>query len=314
MAEDGTAGDADPNSPHRPFSPPPDSGWSSPTPDGGTEPAAWSAPSGGYRPPGGHGYGPAGEYGPAGGYGQQQTTPPTGPFPTYGPYQPPRKSHTGLIVGLSVGAAVLLLAGGLAVLGVAASSGRATARAGGEVTPATAAPTPTPSPSSPVPTSPAPAPAVTLRIPGAVAGYKQMKGGIAKRSITEMRRKMGNSASAQTKIALYTKGLSHLVFVGLSGADEPEAAAELADSPSAAVDSVFSGSGVNDPKDFPTGSVGGVLRCGKVRQQGITVAICAWADSSALLALHADRVTPKRLSTILLSFHGASVRGVIAGA
>jgi hypothetical protein len=154
---------------------------------------------------------------------------------------------------------------------------------------------------------------VTLRIPGSAAGYKQMKGSIAKRSLTQLRRDLGKG-SGHAKVALYSKGSSRLVFIGISGADDSQVAAELDDSPSVAVDQVFTGSGINDPKDYPAGSVGGVLRCGKLRQQGISVAVCAWADSSALLSVQANGVTAKQLSGILLAFHGASVRTAIPGA
>jgi hypothetical protein len=231
----------------------------------------------------------------------------------YGSYQqPPKKSRTGLIVGLAAGAAVLLVAGGLAVVGVIGSSEMTTARNNGNFTPA--APPPTPLSSSPAPTPTQAAPSVTLKIPGSVAGYGQMKGSVAKRHIQDMRQEMRKTASSyggivdKAKIALYTKGSAQLVFIGLSGADSPLIAAALSLSPSREVDSVFMGSGITNPKDYSAGARGGVLRCGKTRQQGISVAICAWADPSALITLQANGISPKELSSITLHFHDAAVR------
>jgi hypothetical protein len=293
MADDGTAGVPDPN----PWQQPQQPGWQSPSHEYRAEPTAatWSSPSSEY--------------------GSYQTPPPNGAPWMYGSYQqPPKKSRTGLIVGLAVGAAVLLLGGGLAVVGLAGSSERTTARNDGDFTPAASVPTPSPSSPAPTPSPTQAAPGVTLKVPGSVAGYGQMKGSIAKRTIQDMRRKMGKAASGyegifdKSKIALYAKGSSRLVFIGLSGADSPLIAGELSRSPSGEVDSVFMGGGISDPKDYSAGSRGGVLRCGKTRQQGISVSMCAWADQSALITLQANGVSPKKLSSIMLSFHDASVR------
>jgi hypothetical protein len=294
MADDGTAGTPDPNpTPLQPREP----GRRSPAPGYGPEPAAPAWPS------------------PSSEYGAYQTPAPVGTPWMYGSYQqPPKKSRTGLIVGLAVaGAAVLLLGGGLVFAGLAGSSAKTTARNDGNLTPAVA--TPEPSPSSPAPTpTPTQAPrAATLEIPGSAAGYGQLKGSIAKRSIQQMRRSMGRTSavSGKAKIALYTKGSSHLIFFGISGADDPEIAAELSNSPSSSVDSVFVGGGIRGPKDYPAGSMGGVLRCAKTRQQGVSLAMCAWADPSVLITLQADGVSPKKLSSILHAFHDASVRNAI---
>jgi hypothetical protein len=305
MADYGTAGTPDPNPTQPPQPPQPpqpqEPGWQSASPEYGPGPAAAAWPS------------------PPSEYGSYQTPPPAGAPWMYGPYQqPPKKPRTGLIVGLAVGAGVLLLAGGLAVVGLAGASKKTTAQNDGNFTPA--APTPRPSSSSPAPTpTPTPtraAPGVTLKIPGSVAGFEQMNGSIAKRSIQALRRGMdkASSLSDKSKIAIYTKGSSRLIFVGISGADSPRLAAELSASPSSEVDSVFIGGGITNPKDYPAGSIGGVLRCGKLRQQGISVAICAWADPSALITLQASGVSVKELSSIMLSFHDASVRKGIPAA
>src|SRR5882757_7402204 len=99
MADYGTAGTPDPNptQPPRPQEPV----WQSPSPEYGPGPAAAAWPS------------------PPSEYGSYQTPPPAGAPWMYGSYQqPPKKPRTGLIVGLAVGAGVLLLAGGLAVVGL----------------------------------------------------------------------------------------------------------------------------------------------------------------------------------------------------
>jgi hypothetical protein len=155
---------------------------------------------------------------------------------------------------------------------------------------------------------------VSLKIPTSVAGYKQLKGSVTKRAIQDMRKKMGGGSSLENqiygkaKIALYTKGSSRLVFIGLAGSDSPVIAKELSLSPSSEVDSVFAGSGIDNPKDYSVGSRGGVLRCGKMKQQGISVSVCAWANPSALITLEANGVTPKQLASIVNTFHDASVR------
>jgi hypothetical protein len=231
----------------------------------------------------------------------------------YGPYQqPPKKSRTGLIVGLAVGAAVLLAGGAVTVVALTGSSEHTTARNNGLFTPAASPTTPAPS-TSPPKARTRPARSVTLRPPSSAAGYKQMKGSIVKRSLDAMRAQMGK-LSDNAKIAIYSKGASRLVYIGISGADDRQIASELSRSPSSEVDAVFMGSGITNPKDYPTGSIGGVLRCGKTRQQASAVTICAWADSSAVITLEAGAITPQKLSSILLTFHNASIRTAVPGA
>ncbi|MFL6055182.1 MAG: hypothetical protein ACJ72W_20075 [Actinoallomurus sp.] len=249
----------------------------------------WGTPS--------HPYGPAPYQGgpiPGGG------VPPGGPAPwqPYGPGPvPPKKSRAGLIIALATAGAVIVF-GGLAVL-VGLSSG-GTPKTGA----ATAAPSGAP---EATPTDPA----HSIGLPASVGDYRRITGSVADRLAQNMRKSMGKSGStyAKAKIGIYLKkgdAGQPLVFVGRSGGDIPDLAAELrARSASEEVDSISMGMGVTDTSDFPAGPLGGVLRCGK----GVTGgnAACAWADGSVVgMVLTPTNSDPVSLGATTLALRNAA--------
>jgi hypothetical protein len=257
--------------------PPPAGGQWPNEPQGGT-------PYGGQDPYGTPGYGApgyGGSYGGQGGFGG------TAPYGTqYGPVmEPPKKSRTGLIVGLVIGG-VVVIGGAAALIGLSAS--------GDDKKPAAATTSTAPSPSSSPSAVDAGLPH-SIVVPRSVGDYRQMTGSVADRIAATMRKSMGQSQGAyaeaysKAKIAIYSKNgdAAHpLIFVGMAGNDSPAIANELKSrSASEEVDSTFLGMGLGDAKDYPAGPLGGVLRCGTGPLGAGTAAACAWADSSTVGAV-----------------------------
>lgn len=239
-----------------------------------------------------------------------------GPTPSYGPSgpggpsglggfgaEPPKKSRAGLIVGLAVGAAVIVIGGAITIFAVASN---------GHAKPA-AASSPLPS-GAPSTSSAATPPATggggnhTLTIPETVGPYRQMTGSVADRLAATMRKAMNQGSTGQyadvyakAKIAIYSRNgdtTRPLIFIGLSGNDSPTIAKELQSrTPSEEVDSTFLGMGLGDAKDYPTGPLGGALRCGTGPMGGSTSTACAWADSSTVGAV----ITPQTNSAAELA-------------
>ncbi|WP_329241181.1 hypothetical protein OG417_41755 [Actinoallomurus sp. NBC_01490] len=236
--------------------------------------------------------GPGGAYGerrePYGGqavaYGGQpgaRSDPHGARFASFGPEpwaEPSSRRRTGLIVGLVIGAVVVL--GGVATLaGVVLSSDGHHPRPDAAGAPAGDA------------TSPA-AESVTHSIvpPRTVGAYRRLTGNVADRIVHTMRQAMtkenGKYADvyAKWKIAIYTYGGDpgrRLIFTGMSAKDSPEMAEAMrSTSPSEEVDQLFLGTGVDQTKDYAPGHFGGVLRCGNGDLGGVTAMVCAWADSS----------------------------------
>lgn len=257
-----------------------------------------ATPYGGHDPYGDPNYG-QGPYG-GGSYGGTQPQSgiygdPYGATPSYGSggpggfgVEPPKKSRAGLIVGLAVGAAVLIIGGAIAIVAlvpgghdkpVAASSSASSSSSSGATPPVTGG-----------------GGHHTLTVPETVGPYRRMTGSVADRLAETMRKSMNQDSSgkyadvyAKSKIAIYSKNgdATHpLIFVGLSADDSPSIAQELQSrTPSEEVDSTFLGMGIGDAKDYPAGPLGGVLRCGTGPMSGSTAAACAWADSSTVGAL-----------------------------
>lgn len=260
------------------YPPPPGGQW----PNQG-QPPQGGTPYGGQDPYGAPAYGDPGSYGGQGAFGGG-----TAPYgqTQYGPVmEPPKKSRTGLIVGLVVGG-VVVLGGAAALIGLSSS--------GDDKKPAASTTSAAPSPS----TSPSAVDAGvphSIVVPKTVGDYRQLTGSVADRLASTMRRSMGQGQGAQAeayskaKIAIYAKDgdAAHpMIFVGMSGKDSPAIAQELKSrSASEEVDSTFLGMGLGDAKDYPAGPLGGVLRCGTGALGGGTAAACAWADSSTVGAV-----------------------------
>lgn len=257
-------------------------------PDGGQWPNE-GPPAGGGTPYGGQPYDAPGAYGPQpysqGGYGgtQPQGGLYQGPYgtgiPPFDPGgEPPKKGHTGLIIGLALVAVIVVLGGLAAVIGSSSGDDKPAGASARSATPSAA--------DAGVPH--------TIEAPKTVGGYRRLTGSVADRLAKTMRKSMSEEDNgkyaalyATAKIAIYAKKSdpTHtLIFIGLSSSDNPAVAKELKSrSPSEEVDSAFIGVGIGDAKDSPPGPLGGVLRCGTGSMAGTSgVTACAWADSSTM--------------------------------
>lgn len=279
-------------------------------PDGEQWPNEGS-PAGGGTPYGQELSGAPGAYGqrPYGHGGHGSTQPQSGLYqdpygavaPAYGMGgEPPKKSRAGLIIGVAVVAVIAVVGVFVAVVG--ASSGDDKLADG-----------------SPPSVSPSAVEAArAIKVPRTFGGYRRLTGGTADRTAQSMRKSMNEDGKdadlyAKAKIAIYAKtsdSTQELFFIGLSSSDNPAIAQELkSNSPSEEADSAFIGMGIGDPKDYPAGPLGGVLRCGVTTTQGITETACAWADSSTSgITVVANSRNTKALASTTLKLRTAAER------
>jgi hypothetical protein len=246
--------------------------------------------------------------------------PPGGPSPWgYGqppqPPQPPRKNNTGLIIGLAVGVVVLLALVGVGVglaLSKSGSSGKPTsspiAGGSGGSTP-TDTSTATSAPPNPVDTTTV----HTIALPSSVDSYTHSSGNVADRMVSAMRDNFTKDPATaaifqNAKIGLYSSGAKQIIFVGLSTTDSPQLSTELhSHASSYEVDSVFSGAGIANANDYPTGPNGGTLRCGQGTSGGTPATMCSWADYSTFgMILQPNTQSAAGLAPTALDFRNAA--------
>jgi hypothetical protein len=238
------------------------------------------------------------------GYGQQP------------PPQPPQKSNIGLIIGLAAGAVVLLIL--IGVVGVVAASsgsgkGSASPAAGAGASDSTGSTSPTDS-SSAGPDSPAPADTSThtITLPDSAGGFSRTSGNVADRMTASLRSAFSKDPTTaaifqNAKIGLFTSGDRQVVFLGLSASDSPQLGTELGSHPSSfEVDSMFTGAGIANANDYPTGPFGGTLRCGQGSSAGTPISMCSWADSSTFGGIIGPNMAPLSLAPVALAFRNAA--------
>lgn len=248
------------------------------------------APAGDANPDPGRGYGlwpqdPGGGQPPSSSYGMVP--------------QPPARRRRGLAIGLSIGAAIVIVAVGVLSATMARNAGNTLLGTSASPTPSYAS--------------------HTLTVPVSVAGYTQLSGSVATQLVSEIRQGAEKSAATVSpawgkayntaKISLYTRpgSAARLVFLGFSVTDTPQVAPILrSQSPSAGLDSFMLGAGVTNTHDYPAGPLGGTLRCGGKTVSGIRVIICAWADGSVLAMLSEAGVPEATLAHVTLEFRGAA--------
>jgi hypothetical protein len=126
-------------------------------------------------------------------------------------------------------------------------------------------------------------------VPDTFGHYQRETGSDAQRIEKTMRQDMAPHGGAFThaRTAIYQRRGSTeppIVFIGLSAKDAPAAAKQLrAATPSEQVDWVFEPMGIKgSTKDYTAGPFGGVLRCGRGRDEDGTMVACAWADGSTI--------------------------------
>lgn len=215
----------------------------------------------------------------------------TFPAPSAPEPQQPKRRHTGLIIGASAVAAVVIIAVGLlAATGHLGSSG-SRARTDADTS--------------------HPTESHTITLPRTAAGYDRMTGNVGQRIVAAVRRRAQKegangggpwvSAYTEAPIGVYSRaGASPILFIGFSVERTPQIASILqAQSPGPGADSFLLGAGVSSTQDFPAGSLGGVLRCGRSRNSLI---YCVWQDSSVLAMLAEGNTTASKLAHVALAF------------
>ncbi|HKR70779.1 MAG TPA: hypothetical protein VJT16_18225 [Streptosporangiaceae bacterium] len=217
----------------------------------------------------------------------------TFPAPSAPDRQQPKRRHTGLIIGASAVAAIVIIAVGLlAATGHLGSSG---ARTDADTS--------------------QPTESHTIALPRTAAGYDRMTGNVGERIVAAVRRRAQKegangggpwvSAYTEAPIGVYSRaGASPVLFIGFSVDRTPQIASILqAQSPGPGADSFLLGAGVSSTQDFPAGSLGGVLRCGRSRNSLI---YCVWQDSSVLAMLAEGNTTASKLAHVALAFREAA--------
>jgi hypothetical protein len=199
-----------------------------------------------------------------------------------------RRRRTGLIVGLSVAAAVLLL-GGIGAAGVAMSSGHGHAK---KLLKSDGLVSQSPSALSSSPAAHQGGPMHTLSVPDSAGGYDRGTSGAANRAIAGIRASMVKAQPSyagiyqKAKIGLYRKPgtpADQLIYMGMSAGEEPELDAALRNVATKTIATVIiENLGVENATDQSPGPLGGVLRCGQAVQSGVPVSACGWVDGSTL--------------------------------
>ncbi|MFG2003374.1 hypothetical protein ACGFNU_29865 [Spirillospora sp. NPDC048911] len=236
---------------------------------GNVPPGGYGQQPGGYEPPGGYGQpgsygqptqpgqpGGYGQPGQPGGYGQPGSYGQPGGYGQPGPYggPPRRKSSLGLIIGLIVGAAVVVLIASVAVFMATGDSG----------------------------------PDYTITTPQAVAGMQRDSSTESQlsSSIQTLRTQMENET--QGKITSFRSAFykdpngsstgstpAGVMFIGGTGNLDGE------------IDSFIKGFKEAATKagapttDTSPGSHGGKAACSQISQSGVTISECAWATGSS---------------------------------
>jgi hypothetical protein len=227
---------------------------------------------------------------------------PSPPPPPAPPVPARQSSLTTLIVGLA-GVAVILLAGGIVAVSVAGDRDQNTAAA-----PRISSPSSGTSSAAAAPTS------TTLRSPKSIGSYRRETGNVAKRLIDDLRKDFADTYrdadkdASKMKAAVYSNDDDDfLIFIGFTVVDSPGIGRELrSKSPSYTVDMMALGAGISNTKDFPTGPLGGILRCGQQRkEQG---AMCVWATQEVIGMLLSVELPHERLAKITLKFRKVAER------
>ncbi|MDR2987203.1 MAG: hypothetical protein LBV34_20435 [Nocardiopsaceae bacterium] len=102
-------------------------------------------------------------------------------------------------------------------------------------------------------------------------------------------------------IGIYVnRAQSRLIFFGFSADKTPQMAAVMhTATPGRALDDFLRGGGISPTKNFPTGPLGGAVRCGQAKN---SLMVCAWLDSSVLVMLFEPDTTATTLAGVALDF------------
>ncbi|GAA4626317.1 hypothetical protein GCM10023196_034080 [Actinoallomurus vinaceus] len=152
----------------------------------------------------------------------------------------------------------------------------------------------------------------TIRVPDSFADYTRLTSADAQRVIQDIRKAQAQQNpvfAAKMKIAVFQRhGDAHqrIAFIGLAAGDHPTIAQELrSNPPSAEVDSALAAMPLSGPKDYPTGPLGGALRCAPGSRGG---AGCAWADGSTVGVVASSVPSADELARTTLALRNAAER------
>jgi hypothetical protein len=279
----------------------------------GQQPGPYGQPQqpGGYGQPGGYeptvAYGqqypaqqqPSGydQYGQAGQYGQGQQP---GAWEQYGnsggyypPQPPPKKSRTGLFVGLGVGFGVI--AAGVAIaVAVSSSNSPSTPVANGGSSSASAGASPSASADT---ASAAPSDSAssstgitgtghTISVPSRAGTLRLLTNADTTQRISELKSKLsGNAAYTDPQIGFYAIGSSHVYSVWLL-AEDTSAIPSFQDSVTSlgaegAAREIATAANMKNIQTEPAGPLGGAMVCGTLNENGVNLMACEWVDDSS---------------------------------
>ncbi|HZU54786.1 MAG TPA: hypothetical protein VFA06_02850 [Actinocrinis sp.] len=218
---------------------------------------------------------------------QYQAGPPFFGAPPLGTAQPPKRSRTGLYVGLGAGAvlvagvvaAVVAMSGGSPTTPAAQNGPTATATpASGSSTPNNAAdPSPTGADTAGSQTS------HTLIIPVTAGPLHLVVNGDTQQRISDLKKNLqSNSAYPDPQVGFYRVGSAGSFSVWLLA----ESTANLADfqtslgimGPTGVMKQITDGASMTNVTVENPGALGGALDCGKLNVDGTTVRSCVWVD------------------------------------
>jgi hypothetical protein len=227
----------------------------------------------GYQPPG-YGQQPPQQppYGaPQPGYGQ----------PSYGAPQPPKKSRTLPIILVSVAIVLVLCVGGVTALYmVGKNKVDDVNNAINDL--ATTAPTfPTTDEPTTAPTTEAPTTTVTISEPTTLGGRKKLTSAQFKALADQLKSGLETVPGATNTVGALYGDVQDQDIVIVAAAEAP------VKNPKTELDQTFYGAGIGGLKidnitTAPTGTLGGVAKCGSSETSGIDMAICTWADEGSV--------------------------------
>jgi hypothetical protein len=198
--------------------------------------------------------------------------------PFYG--QPPKRSRTGLFVGLGVGAGVIAVGVTVAVA-VSSSSGSGSQAAAGSTTASTSA-----SASAASTSTDAQQTARTISIPQSAGSLNLLTNSDTTTRIAQLKSQLsGNSAYSNPQIGFYGIGSSNTYSVWLLAEDTTNIAT-FQDSVNAlgvdaAARAIANAAGMKSTRTESAGPLGGAMLCGALAVNSVNVYACEWLDATS---------------------------------
>jgi len=204
------------------------------------------------------------------------------PAPFYG--APPKRSRTGLFVGLGVGVAVIA-AGVATALALSSSSGTANTASTGTTASPAAASSAAGTPSATLSTA-ASQTVRTISVPQSAGSLRLLTNSDTNARITQLKTQLsGNSAYSNPQIGFYGIGSSTAYSVWMLAEDTTNITT-FQDSVNAlgvdaAAKEIATAANMKSMQTEPSGPLGGATVCGTLSENSVTVFACEWLDPTS---------------------------------